>query len=149
MSRTNNKKKYEPKAWEHDNRHKSKHYIRLYDSQLYSPAWLGLPHSAKFQYVILRSQYRDSVKQTDGNGNAMVKCPYSDINKAGIGSNATISKNFALLEALGFITIIGGGFHVASQYKFSDKWKNITSADAKRIVKEAKNKTLKKANEDT
>lgn len=148
MSRKgNNKKQYEAKVWEHDNRYKSNHYTRLYDSQLYSPAWLALPHTAKWQYMILRSQYRGGMKQTDGNGNAMIKCPYSDIVEAGIGSNATISKNFALLEALGFIKIIGGGLHVANQYKLSSEWHNITSKKAEMIVEELKNQTLKKVTE--
>lgn len=76
--------------------------------------------------------------QTDGRGNVVVKCPYKDLRAAGIKSNATISKNFMPLEAFGFIEIKGGGFHVASEYKFSDKWKDITDEEAKNIKRKLK-----------
>lgn len=132
MSKGKNNK-YEPQAWEHDQKYKSNHHTRLYDSLLRSPAWLNLSDSAKWQYFFLRSQYKGGLRQCDGNGNAMVICPYKDIRAAGIKSNETISKNFAQLEALGFITIKGGGFHVASQYKFSDNWQGISDEEAHKI----------------
>lgn len=133
------KQKYEPHTWEHDRRYPSRSYTRLYDSQIASKAWLALSDSAARQYLILRKQYTGRFNQTDGNGNATIMCPYKDIRNAGIGSNQTIANNFRQLEAYGFIDIQGGGFHVPSKYKFSDKWQNFSEEDIERTRQELKN----------
>ena len=127
------KQNYNPLSWEHNPKHKSSSYVRIYCSMLDSPAWLALSNSAQRQYILIKSQYKGGYQQTDGNGNAMVKCPYKDMMKAGIKSNETISENCRQLEAFGFLTITGGGHRIASEYKFSNKWQNITGAEAKKI----------------
>lgn len=143
------KQQYKPQPWEHDRRYKSRSYTRLYDSILASEAWLALSDSAARQYLILRMQYTGRFNQTDGNGNVMIKCPYKDIRKFGIGSNETIANNFRQLEAYGFIVIQGGGFHIASNYKFSDKWQNLSKEDIEQIKQDLKNESeqRKKARE--
>lgn len=132
MGKKNNKA-YKPHTWEHNPNYKSNHYTPMYDSMIYSPAWLALSNSAQKQYIFIKSQYKGGYQQTDGNGNAMVKCPYKDMMKAGIKSNETISENCRQLEAFGFLPITGGGHRIASEYKFSNKWQNITGAEAKKI----------------
>lgn len=122
-----------PEKWEHKDGYRTKSFTRIYVSMQESPAWLALTDSAIRQYLILRKQYKSGLRQTDGNGNAMIKCPYKSVQEAGIKSKETISNNFKQLEAFGFITIIGGGFHVASQYKFSDKWQEISDEEAEKI----------------
>lgn len=129
---------YKPQKWEHRDGYRSNHFTRMYDSMLHSPAWLALSDSAKWQYTVIKSQYKGGYQQTDGSGNAMVKCPYNDIQKAGIKSNETVSNNFKQLEAFGFITASHNGFKVANQYKFSDKWKEISDEEASKIKAELK-----------
>ena len=125
--------KYEVKAWEHAPNSKSSHFVRLYSSMLNSPAWLALSNGAKLQYIVIKSQYKGGYQQTDGNGNAMVKCPYTSMNAAGIKSSESISENCRQLEAFGFVDIKGGGYHIASEYKFSNRWCDITEKDAQEI----------------
>ena len=127
------RQRYKPQRWEHKDGYRSNHFTRMYDSMLCSPAWLALTDSAKWQYTVIKSQFKGGYQQTDGSGNAMVKCPYNDIQKAGIKSDETVSNNFKQLEAFGFITASHNGFKVANQYKFSDKWQGISAEEASKI----------------
>ena len=135
--------RYPPKLWEHNELYKNQqgrrdsHFIRLYDSQLYSPAMKHLSGEGLKLYILLRDQYRERPEQTGGE----VKCPYKYLLENGFKSRDTISRKFVELEKFGLINIkVSGGFGIPSVYRFSDKWKTISEEEALRIKKELSRK---------
>ena len=136
------KAKNEPQKWEHNPLYRNqrgnigdKHYLRMYDSMLYSPAFRCLSGTGSKLYLILRSQYRDLPAQTGGT----IKCPYRYLLSNGFNSADTLSNAFLELEAYGFIEVkLSGGHNIPNEYRLSDKWIAISEEEGKQIKRHIK-----------
>ena len=99
-------------------------YVTIFKDMIDSDAFAELDKDALKVYVILRSMF-------PGYGPPTVTCAYSILKKHGINEHMA-SKATLELEALGFITIKGGGYpDIANKYTFTDKWKTIDAKEKK------------------
>lgn len=99
-----------------------KHFNKLYDDMIDSPAFSVLSPTALKTFLVIYCQYKG--------GSRIVTCPYSVLKSHGLRSS-TISKGIQELNALGFIETQSGGFKECNHYKLSGAWKMLDKKSAR------------------